>query len=151
MQQLPDARPGVGLQGPCGALQPSLGFVKLARPGQVAGQRDERGRNHRLCPPTVPVGERDRLTASLPGDGEGADPRRETQLRKAADFQVWPADAPGQDGALLEVAFSVWKPQGPRLQGPQVHQRHRAQVAAQRDIFVGLPRYRGGKEPGLLR
>ena len=41
------------------------------------------------------------------------------ELRKAADFEVWPADAPGQDGALLEVAFSVLKPQGPRLEVPR--------------------------------
>ena len=44
---------------------------------------------------------------------------RETELREAADFQVRPADLPGQDGALPEVAFSVWQPQGPRLGGPR--------------------------------
>ena len=68
VQQLPDPWSGVGLQGPFGAPQPSLALVKLARPGQVGGQCYQRGRNHRLRAPTVLVGERDRLTASLPGD-----------------------------------------------------------------------------------
>ena len=40
----------------------------------------------------------------------GAEPRREAQLGKAADLQVGPADAPGQNGALLEVPFSVGSP-----------------------------------------
>jgi hypothetical protein len=78
----------------------------------------------------VQLGERDRLVAALPGDGERADPRRERELRKAGDFQVGPADAPGQGGAFLEVAFGIRQPQGPRLQGPEAQQRHRVQVAA---------------------
>ncbi len=49
------------------------------------------------------------------------------------------------------MAFGVFKPQGrPRLDGPQVHQRHGAQVAAERDVFVGLPGDRGGQEFGLF-
>ena len=78
----------------------------------VGGQRDQRGRDHRLRAPAVPLGERDRLAAAPPGRGERAEPRCETELRKAADFQVGPADPPGQGGALLEVAFSVWAAPG---------------------------------------
>jgi glyoxylase-like metal-dependent hydrolase (beta-lactamase superfamily II) len=76
VQQLPDAWPGVGLQGPFGAPQPPLALVKLARPDQVAGQRDQRGRDDGLRAPAVPVGERDRLPATPTGGGERADPRR---------------------------------------------------------------------------
>jgi hypothetical protein len=75
---------------------------------------------------------------------------REAELREAADFHVGPTDLPGQDGAVLEVACCVWQPQGPRLDGPQIHQRHRSQVAAQGDVCVGRPGDRGGQEPGLL-
>src|SRR6266508_4612473 len=110
VQQLPDARPGVCLQGLCGALQPSLAFVEVTRPDRRGGERYQRGRNHRLCAPAVPLGERYRLVAVLPGGGDRADLRRETQLRQAADLQVGPADPAGQGGALLEVAFSVLQP-----------------------------------------
>ena len=110
VQQLSDVRPGVCLQGPFGALQPSLALVKLARPDQVGGQRDQRGRNNRLCAPAVPIGKGDRLVAATPGRGERADPRRETQLCQAGDLQVGPADPPGKNGALLEVALSIWQP-----------------------------------------
>jgi hypothetical protein len=107
VQQLPDAWPGVGLQGPFGAPQPPLALVKLARPDQVAGQRDQRGRDDGLRAPAVPVGERDRLPATPTGGGERADPRREPELGQAADFQVGPADLSGNGNALLEVALSV--------------------------------------------
>jgi hypothetical protein len=60
------------------------------------------------------------------------------------------ADLPGQDGALPQVAFCVRTGQGPRLEGPQVHQRHRAQVAAERDVLVRLPGYRRVEEVDLL-
>jgi hypothetical protein len=150
VQQLGDAWPGVGLQGLGGALQPPLAFVKLARPDQVGGQRDQRGRDHGLGAPAVPLGQRDRFVAALPGGGERADPRREPELGEAADFEIGPADLPGQGGALLEVAFGVWQPQGPRLKGAQVVQRHCPQVAAERDVFVGLPGDWGVKEPGLF-
>src|SRR6266702_4631253 len=110
MQQLPDARPGVCLQGLCGALYPSLAFVKVTRPDRRGGQRYERGRDDGLRAPAVPLGERYRLLAALPGGGDRADLRRETQLRQAGDFEVGPADPPGQDGALLEVTFSVLQP-----------------------------------------
>jgi hypothetical protein len=53
----------------------------------------------------VPVGQRDRLVAALPGGGERADPRREPELGQAADLQVGPADLSGQGNALLEVAL----------------------------------------------
>jgi len=33
---------------------------------------------------------------------------------------------------------------------PQIHQRHGAQIAAQRDVLVGLPGYRRGQEPDLF-
>ena len=48
------------------------------------------------------------------------------------------------------MAFRVRKRQGPRLDDPQVHQRHGSQVAAQRDVFVGLPGHRRVKELDLL-
>ena len=103
-----DAGPGISLQGRCGAPQPSLAFVELTHPDHHARERDERGRDDRLRVPAVPAGEGYRLVAAPPGSGERADLRRETQLRKAADFEVGPADLPGQDGALLQVAFSIW-------------------------------------------
>ncbi len=61
---------------------------------------------------------------------------RETELREAADFQVRSADLPGEDGALPEVAFSVWQPQGPRLDGPQVHLYFAMTGAAARSVTV---------------
>src|SRR6266536_6279693 len=103
----PDTGPGVRLQGLFGALQPSLPLVKLTRPDQIGSQRYQRGRDDGLRAPAVPVGERYRLVAAPPGSGERADLRRETELGEAADFQVGAADVPGQDGALLEVAFGV--------------------------------------------
>jgi hypothetical protein len=48
------------------------------------------------------------------------------------------------------VAFRVGQPQGPRLEDPQIHQRHRPQIAAERDVLVGLPCHRVGKEFGLF-
>ena len=123
---------------------------KLARPDQVGGQRYQRGRDHRLRAPAVPLGQRDRFVAALPGRGERADSRREPELGQAAHFEIGPADLLGQDGALLEVAFGVRQPQRPRLKGPQVIQRHRPQVAVERDVLIGLPGDRGGKEPDLL-
>jgi hypothetical protein len=139
VQQQPDVRPGVRLQGQFCALQPSLACVELTRPHHHAGQRYQRGRDDGLRAPAVSLGERYRLLAAPPGSGERADLRREPELREAADFEVGPADLPGQIGALLEVAFGIFRPQGPRLHGPQVHQRHRPEVAAQRDVLVGLP------------
>src|SRR6266487_4359997 len=141
VQQLADARAGVCLQGPCGALQPSLAFVELTRPDHVGGQRYQRGCDDRMRVPAVAPGKRYRLVAAAPGSGERVDPRRETELREAADLEIGPTDLPGQNGALLQVAFSVFKPQGPRLDDPQVVQRHRSQDAAERDVFVGLPGY----------
>jgi len=132
------------------ALLPSLAFVELTRPDQVGDQRYQRGRDDGLRAPAVPIGERNRLAAEPPGRGERARLRRETELRQASDFEVGPADPPGQDGALPEVALGVWQPQRPRLNDPQIHQRHRPQVAARRDVLVGLPGHRGGKESDLL-
>jgi hypothetical protein len=43
----------------------------------------------------------------------------ESELREAADFQVRPADLTGQVGALPEVAYGIWQPQGPRLAVPR--------------------------------
>jgi hypothetical protein len=96
----------------------------------------------------VPVGDRYRLAAALPGRGERADLRREPELRQAPGLEVGSADPPGQDGALQQVPFGAGQPQG-RLDGPQVHQRHRPQVVTERDVLVGLPRDRGGQESGL--
>ena len=107
VQQQPDVRPGVCLQGLFGALQPSLALVELTRPDHRAGERDQRGRDHRFRAPAVSLGERDRLAAAPLGRGERADLRCEPELRQAADFEVGPADLPGQGGALPEVAFGV--------------------------------------------
>ncbi len=125
----PDVRPGVCVQRPFGAPQPSLALVKLTRPRHRVGQRDQRGRDPRLRAPAVPLGERYRLIAAPPGNGERADLGGEPELRQAPDFKVGPTGLPGKHGPFLEVAFGVGKPQG-RLDGPQIHQRHRAQVAA---------------------
>jgi hypothetical protein len=116
----------------------ALALVELTRPDHRAGQREQCGRDHRFYAPPVPLGEGDRLTAALLGRGERVDLGCEPELREAADFEVGSADLPGQGGALLQVAFGVWKRERPRLGGPQVHQRHGSQVAAERDVFVGL-------------
>ena len=113
----PDVSPGVCLQGPHGALQPPLGLVKLTRPHHRAGQRDQRRRGHRLRTPAVSLGEGDRLPAAPLDSGERSDPRREPELHEASDFEVGPADVPGQDGTLPKVAFGIGKPQG-RFDGP---------------------------------
>src|ERR1700730_10924665 len=91
-----------------------------------------------------------RLAAAQLGNGERVDLRREPELRQAADLEIGSADLPSQDGALLQVAFGVRKRQGPRLDRPQVHQRHRAQVAAERDVLIRLPGYRRVEEFDLL-
>ena len=150
VHEQPDTGPGVCFQGPCGAPQRALAFVELTRPDQVGGQCYQRGRDDGLCAPAVSVGEGDRLAAAAPGGGERVDLRRETELCQAGNLQIGPADPPGQNGALPEVAFSVWKSQGPCFDGPQIHQRHRPEVAVERDVLVGLPGYRGGKEFGLF-
>ena len=51
-----------------------------------------------------------------------------SELPEAADFEVGPADLPGQDGTLLQVAFSILLRQGPRFNRPQIHQRRCSQV-----------------------
>ena len=78
------------------------------------------------------------------------DLRRERELSEAAGFQVGPVDLAGQRGALPQVTFGVGQGQGPCLNGPQVHQRHRPQVAVQRDVLVGLPGHRRAEEPDLF-
>jgi hypothetical protein len=135
----PDTGPSVCLHGPCGALQPSLGFVELTRPGQVGSQRYQRWCGDGIRAPAVPVSERYRLAAAPSGNGERAELGRETELRQTGDFQVGAADLPGQGGALLEMTFSVRKPLGPLLDDPQVHQRDRPQVAAERDVLGRRP------------
>src|SRR6266540_6408748 len=142
--------PGVCLQGPFGALQPSLAFVELTRQHHRAGQRYQRGRNYPVRAPAMSLRERDRLVAAPPGRCERVDLRGERELREAADFDVRPADLPGEDGAFVEVAFGVGKSYGPCLDDPQIHQRHCSQVAAERDVFVGLPGYRPVEELGLF-
>ncbi len=128
----------------------SLALVELTRPDHRAGERDQRGCDHGLGAPAVPLGECDRLAAAPLGRGERANPRRETELRQAADLEVGPADLPGQGSALPQVTFGVRQRQRPRLGGAQVHQRHRPQVAAQRDVLVGLPGDRRVEESGLF-
>src|SRR6266704_1376776 len=147
-----DVRPGVW--GLSGSLQPSLALVELTCSDPRASEHYQRGCDHRFGAPAVPLGEGERLAAAPLGCGERVeDERCEPELRQAADFQVGAADLPGEVSALPEAAFGVrrvWQPERPRLGGPQTHQRHRAQVAAERDVLVGLPGYRGGEEPGLL-
>jgi len=110
----------------------------------------QRGRDHRFGSPAVPLGEGDRLVAMPPGSLERMGLRHGSELREAADFEVGSADLPGQDGALLQVAFSILLRQGPRLDSPQIHQRRCSQVAAECDVLVGLPGNRGGEESGLF-
>ena len=135
----PDTGPGICLQGLCGALQPSVGFVEFTRPGQVGGQRYQRWCGDGIRAPAMPVSERYRLAAALPGNGEGAELGRETELRQTGDLQVGAADLPGQDSALPEMTFGVRQPLGPLLDDPQVHQRDCPQVAAERDVLLGRP------------
>ncbi len=147
----PEVRPGVCLQGPFGAPQPPLALVEVTQPHHRAGEHYHRGCDHRFRAPAVAFGERDRLAAAPPDRGERVEDQRcEPEPRQAGDFQVRPADLPGQDGALPEVAFSVRQPKRPRLGDPQVHQRHRPQVVAQRDVLVGLPGDRGSQEFDLF-
>jgi len=106
VHQLPDAGPAVGLQGPYGALQPSLAFVEFTRPGQVGRQRDQRGRDDGLPAPAMPAGERNRLAAALPGRAERADLRRESQLRQAGESPGSGDDVSltgGEPGSLVKA------------------------------------------------
>ncbi len=152
VHQQPDVRPAIRLPGLPGPLQPAFALVELTRPDQRGGHRDERGRDHPFVGQAVPLGQLDRLAAAPLGDGERVDPRREAQLRQAPDLEVGPADLPGQRGALPQVAFGVGQTgRRPRLGRPQVQQRQRPQVAAQRDVLVGLPAERRGQEGDLLK
>jgi len=92
VHELPDPGAGICLQGPCGALQPSLAFVELTRPHHRVGQRYRGGRDDGFRAPAVPVSERYRLLAAPPGGVERMDLRREPELRKASDFKVGSAD-----------------------------------------------------------
>ena len=68
-----------------------------------AGERHQRGCDHRFRAPAVPFGEGDRLAAAPLGRGERMDLRhvstmkdiRESELREAADFQVRAGRSPG--------------------------------------------------------
>src|SRR6202043_1246133 len=75
VQQQPDVRPGVCLQSSLGAPQPPLALVELTQEHHRAGERHQRGGDHRLRPPAVPLGERYRLTTARLGHGERVDLR----------------------------------------------------------------------------
>src|ERR1022692_2391032 len=96
------------------------------------------------------LGERYRFSAPPPGSGEGLDLRCEGELSQAGHFEVRTSDPPRKIGALLQVPLTVLVPQRPRFDDSEIHERHRAQVAVERDVLVRLPGYRRGKESDLL-
>src|SRR6202034_4153238 len=100
--------------------------------------------------PAVLVGEGYRLSAPPPRSCEGLDLRRERELSQAGHFEVRTSDPPAKIGALLQVPLAVLVAKRPRFDGSEIHERHRAQVAVERDVLVSLPGYRRGKEPDLL-
>src|ERR1700722_11797811 len=105
MEPQPDAWPFVCLQGPSCPMQPSLPLVELPRPDHRFCEGYHRGLVRWFGAPAVPVGERDRLVAASAGRAERTGFRHESELGEAADFEVGPADRPGQGGALLQVTF----------------------------------------------
>ena len=109
----------MGLQRDGGALQPTLPLVELTGPDHGAGERDDRRRDHRFGAPTVVLGESPGLLAARTNGGERAEFGRETELGKAADFEVGAAEPAGERGALGQVAFTVGNPQGPRFNDAQ--------------------------------
>src|SRR5580704_1773130 len=91
-----------------------------------------------------------RLSAPLAGGGEGLNLRCEGQLSQAGHLEEGTADLARKIGALLQVPLAVPVCQRPCFDGAEIHERHRAQVAVERDVLVRLPRYRRRKEPDLL-
>ena len=72
-------------------------------------------------------------------------------MSEAGHLQVGPAKALGKGSAIQEVLLAFGQPQRPRLGDAQVHERQGAQVAAERDVRVGLANGRGGERMHLLK
>ena len=142
--------PGVCLQSAGGAAQPAIALVEFTRPDESAREVHERRRDDRLRAPAMLLGECYRLSAPPPRGCEGLDLRCEGELSQACHFEVRTSDPPRKIGALLQVPLAVLVSQRPRFDDPEIHERHRAQVAVERDVLVRLPGYRRGKEPDLL-
>src|SRR6202023_3469119 len=96
------------------------------------------------------LGEPYRLSAPPPGSCEGLDLRCEGELSQAGHFEVRTSDPSRKFGTLLQVPLAVLVSQRPRFDGSEIHERHRAQVAVERDVLVRLPGGRRGKEPDLI-
>src|ERR1700677_1357675 len=96
------------------------------------------------------LGKGNRLQASLPGMCERLDLRCEGKLGQAGHLEVRTPDPPRKLGTLLQMPLAVLISERPRLDGSEVHERHRPQVAVERDLLVGLRGYRRGEEPDLL-
>src|SRR3954447_15567857 len=88
--------------------------------------------------------------AALPDSSEGARRGCVPEEGQAADLDVWPADLPGQAGALLEVALRLAK-SDPPLNGAEVQERHSSQLAGEGEILFGLTCDRGLEEANLFR
>ena len=150
MQQQPDHGPGVCLHGAGCALQPVIALVEFTRPDESACKVHERRRDDWFRAPAILLGEGYRLQAPPPGRSEGLDLRCESELSQAGHFEVRTPDRPRKIGALLQVPLAVLVRQRPRFDDSEVHQRHRAQVAVEGDVLIGLPGYRRGQESDLL-
>src|SRR6266568_4352999 len=131
-------------------ISPEPASSEFTRPDEDPGQVQERRRDDRLRAPAVLLGESYRFQAPLPRCGEWLNLRCEGELSQAGHFEVWTPDPPGKVGALLQVPLAVLVPQRPCFNDSEIHERHRAQVAVERDVLVRLPRYRRGQEPDLL-
>jgi len=90
-----------------------------------------------------------RLPAPPPRSGEGLDLRCEGELSQAGHFEVRTSDPPARSAPSCRCAGCPGFPVT-TLRRFEVHERHRAQVAVERDVLIGLAGYRGGKEPDLL-
>ena len=137
VQQQPDVRPGVCLHGLHRAPQPSPGLGELPGPHHRASQLTSAsaitGSVPQPCRSASAIASRQRRWVVANGG-----PSTRTQAGEAP-FHVRSATLPGQRGTLPQVTFGVRQRQRPCLNGPQVHQRHRSQVAVQRDVLIRLP------------
>src|SRR5258708_29030836 len=97
------------------------------------------------------LGEGYRLSAAPSRSCEGLDLRCEGELSQAGHFEVRTSDPPRKIGALLQVPLAVLVPQRPRFDDSEIHERHRAQVAVERDVLVRLAGYRRGQELGPIQ
>ena len=114
------------------ALQPLLGLVEAAEPGERGCARCVGGSDDAVGAPSVLLGDGHRLLAQPQPvrDRRPADVGRQREVAEAADLQIRPSDAARERERLLEMAAGVVQVQRPELGDAEVHQRGREMVVA---------------------